>query len=145
MAGRPLVLPGGMEVNMADPSPDAQLLAGGLQEIVYLLGGNPNNGNPGVIQMLQGVQVQLDTLIRMEAHETPRAEIKRRIEKADFAADQRIEEAKQAREAMEAEEAAARAADNGFSALEDDDQPPVGVTEEPADPHDDGHDIGGEG
>ena len=137
MAGgrSPLVLPGGMEVNMANPSPDAQLLAGGLQEIVYLLGGNPNTNQPGVIQMLQGVQMQLDTLIRMEANETSKNEIKRRIQKADYAAEREMREREEAQEqaliTMEKE-----AAKNAEA---------VDPLDEPADPSEGEHDIGGEG
>lgn len=143
MTGKsPLVLPGGLEVDMSEPSPDTQLLASGIQQLIFLLGGNTQTGEPGVLQMLQGVQMQLDTLIRMEAHETPRAEIKRRIEKADYASDKQMRERQEAQQQAlaEMEKNAERTAE-----LAEELKEPVGVTEPPADPHEDEHDIGGEG
>jgi hypothetical protein len=72
MAGvEDLVLPDGTRVDgkaLQPPSPDAQFLAQGLQ---------------AVINALNGIQMQLDALIRMESQETSRSEMKSRIRRAD--------------------------------------------------------------
>lgn len=66
-----IILPDGSRVDesaLAPPSVDAQFLAQGIQQM---------------INMLQGIQMQLDTMIRIESNETSRAEIKSRIRRAD--------------------------------------------------------------
>ncbi len=73
-----LILPGGnIDPGMLKPpSPDTQVLANMLNQIGMLL---------------QGVQMQLDTLIRMESNETTRAEVKSRIRRADEIQQERID------------------------------------------------------
>jgi hypothetical protein len=66
-----IVLPDGTRIGdqaLAPPSVDAQFLAQGLQH---------------VLNALQGIQMQLDALIRMESQETSRSEMKSRIRRAD--------------------------------------------------------------
>ena len=130
----PLLLPGGLRVDptaLQAPSPETQLLGGLLQAILFALGGNPQTGEPGVAQLLQGLQMQMDTLIRMEAGEVTKQEIKRRIQKADAAAQAR---AQQAEEAAGLEEA-----------MQNDPGPPAGIPEDGVTEDEDAYDVGGEG
>lgn len=135
----PLLLPGGVRVDpsvMQGPSPDTQLLFQVLQAIMFILGGNPQTQEPGIAQLLQGLQMQMDTLIRLESGEVTKQEVKRRIEKADAAAELR---------AAQAAEAAGLA-----EAMENDPGPPAGIPEDgvvetPTTQAEEEADIGGEG
>lgn len=135
----PLLLPGGVRVDpsvLQGPSPETQLLAGLLQTIMFLLGGNPETQEPGIAQLIQGLQMQLDTLIRMEAGEVSKQEIKRRIQKGDAAA--------QARAAQIAE------AEGLAEAMANDPGPPAGIVEDgiapvPTVEAEEEADLGGEG
>jgi len=135
----PLLLPGGMRVDpgvLQSPSPETQLLGGLLQAILFALNGNPQTQEPGIAQLLQGLQMQMDTIIRMEAGEVSKNEVKRRIQKADAAAEARM---------AQAQEAAGLA-----DAMENDPGPPAGIpedgiTEVPTVEAEETHDVGGEG
>jgi len=95
-----IILPDGTRIGdqaFAPPSVDAQFLAQGLQLI---------------LNALNGVQMQLDALIRMESNETSRSEIKSRVRRADeVALERRLKaeaEAGTRAEEMEARDAEAK-------------------------------------
>ena len=97
-----IVLPDGTRIGdqvLAAPSVDAQILAKGLQHILIAL---------------NGVQMQLDMLIRMESNETTRAEVKSRIRRADDAAAE-----KQLRDAAAVEEVLSESEDSVTADSED--------------------------
>ncbi len=98
-----LILPGGVGIDpnsLKPPSPDTQLLANMLNQIGMLL---------------QGVQMQLDTLIRMESNETSRQEVKSRIRRADEIQQERVE-----RDRAEQEKAAQANAEKARATGEED-------------------------
>lgn len=106
--GEKILLPGGLRVE--EPSPQDMLL----QMLAFAVAGNPQTGEPGILQHLITISQELDVLIRMESHETPRAEIKRRIERNEAAMklaqaeqiqaqNEQAEQATKVRRAMEAE------------------------------------------
>jgi membrane protein involved in colicin uptake len=129
-----IVLPDGTRIGdqaLAPPSVDAQFLAQGLQQII--------NG-------INGLQMQLDALIRMESQETSRSEMKSRIRRADEMA---LESQKKAEaeagakvEEMEKRDAEAkRIIAEREAALADEAEAPPAEDGELASVHD----IGGEG